>query len=244
MLFDLKGRRKRVVQITYVGLALLMGGGLVLSGIGSSASGGLLDALVGNGSSSSSSDAKKPLQKKVDAAEARLATNPKDRAALAELVRAHFGLAGLEQSDNGQTVSLSKTGQEEMVKAEQAWGRYIDTDPPQIDQGLAATVLAIYDSGAVPLPSDDKDKKSRYVRPARDLAEQANTKEAYIKLVSVATKAGDTRTAALAERKALSFAATKDDRATTKEQIAAEKQAAAPTPPAGGNGAAPPAGGP
>jgi hypothetical protein len=243
MLFDLKGRRKRVVQITYVGLALLMGGGLVLSGVGSSASGGLLDALVGNGSSSSS-DAKKPLQKRVDAAQARLALHPNDRTALADLVRSHFGLAGLEQTDNGQTISLSKTGQEEMVKAEQAWGRYIDTNPDQIDQGLAATALAIYDSGAVPLPSAQKDKNARYVRPAADLAEQTNTKDGYIKLVQVATKAGDTRTAALAERKALSFAASKDEKATIKEQIDATKQAAAPAPAAGGNGAAPPAGGP
>jgi hypothetical protein len=244
MLFDLRGRRRRVVQVTYVGLAVLIGGGLVLSGVGSSASGGLLDALSGNGSSSSTGDAKKPLQKRVDAAEARLAANPKDRQALADLVRSHFGLAGLEQKDDGQNVTLSKTGQQEMLKAEQAWGRYIATDPERIDPGLAATALAIYDSGAVPLPSDQKDKNERYVRPASDLAEQTNTKDAYINLVKVATKAGDTRTAGLAERKALSFAATKDDRATIQEQIDATKQAASPTPPAGGNGAAPPTGGP
>jgi hypothetical protein len=131
-----------------------------------------------------------------------------------------------------------------MTKAEQAWGRYIDTNPKQIDPGIAATVLAIYDSGVVPLPSDQKVKNARYVRPAADLAEQTNTKEAYIKLVQVATKAGDTRTAALAERKALSFAASKDEKATIKEQIDAIKQSAAPAPAAGGNGAAPPAGGP
>jgi hypothetical protein len=243
MLFDLKGRRKRVVQVTYIGLALLMGGGLVLTGVGSSASGGLLDALVGN-DSGTTSDAKKPLQKRVDTAEARLAQNPKDQAALIDLVRAHFALAGLEQSDDGQTVSLTDTGKQEMTEAEQAWGRYIDTNPKQIDPGIAATVLAIYDSGVVPLPSDQKVKNARYVRPAADLAEQTNTKEAYIKLVQVATKAGDTRTAALAERKALSFAASKDEKATIKEQIDAIKQSAAPAPAAGGNGAAPPAGGP
>ena len=241
MLFDLKGRRRRVVQVTYVGLALLMGGGLVLSGVGSSASGGLLDALLGN-DSSSSGDAKKPLQKRVDAAEKTLAANPKDQRALADLVRAHFGLAGLEQSDDGQQVTLSDTGKREMTEAERAWGRYIDTDPGQIDQGLAATALAIYDSGAVPLPSDQKLKNARYVRPASDIAEQTNTKDAYINLVKVATRAGDTRTAGLAERKALSFAASKDDRTTTQTQIDAIKQAAMPSSGAGGSGAAPPAG--
>ena len=244
MLFDLQGRRRRVVQVTYVGLAVLMGGGLVLSGIGSDAGGGILDAIVGNDGSSSSDDAKKPLQNRVDAAEKTLSTNPKDRAALASLVRAHFALAGLEQSDDGQQVTLSDTGAAEMRKAEAAWGRYIATDPPRVDPGLAATVLAIYDSGAVPLPTDQKTKNERYVRPAADIAEQSNTKDAYIKLVQVATKAGDTRTAGLAERKALSFAATKDDRATTQEQIDAIKKSASPAPEAGGNGAAPPAGGP
>jgi hypothetical protein len=36
MLFDLRGRRRRVVQVTYLMLALLLGGGLVLFGIGGS----------------------------------------------------------------------------------------------------------------------------------------------------------------------------------------------------------------
>jgi len=34
MLFDLHGRRRRVVQATYLALAVLMGGGLVLFGVG------------------------------------------------------------------------------------------------------------------------------------------------------------------------------------------------------------------
>jgi hypothetical protein len=244
MLFDLKGRRKRVVQVTYVGLALLMGGGLVLSGIGSSASGGLLDALVGGGGGGGSNDAKKPLEKQVKQADAVLATHPGDRAALAKLMRAHFGLAGLEQNDDGSgQISISDKGREEMAAAEQAWGRYVETKPEKIDTGLAATALAIYN--IVPLPKDQKDKTARYVQPAQAIAAQENNKDAYITLVQVATRAGDTRTAGLAERKALSFAATKDDRATIKQQIDAIKQSASQSASgAGGNGAAPPAGGP
>src|SRR2546427_7007516 len=48
MLFDLKGKRKRVVQVTYVALAVLFGGSLVLFGTGSSVSGGLIDAITGH----------------------------------------------------------------------------------------------------------------------------------------------------------------------------------------------------
>ena len=44
MLFDLQGKRRRLVQAVYLMLAVLMGGGLVLFGIGGDVSGGLFDA--------------------------------------------------------------------------------------------------------------------------------------------------------------------------------------------------------
>jgi hypothetical protein len=248
MLFDLKGRRRRVVQVTYVGLAVLMGGGLVLSGIGSSASGGLLDALVGGGNNSSQDDAKKPFNNQIKVAQAKLAANPKDQAALATLVRAHFGLAGLEQdqSDDGSQVSISDKGIAEMRKAADAWKRYMATNPEKIDTGLAATAIQIY--RVIGLPESQNDKNELVVAPARAIAEQENTVDAYIRLVAVATQAGDTRTAGLAERKALSFAKSKEEKATIKERIATEKAAAQQQQQsasgAGGNGAAPPAGGP
>src|SRR3954465_1265706 len=56
MLFDLKGKRRRFVQATYLSLAVLMGGGLVLFGIGGGTNGGLLDTIRGKGSRSTSSD--------------------------------------------------------------------------------------------------------------------------------------------------------------------------------------------
>jgi hypothetical protein len=245
MLFDLQGRRRRVVQVTYVGLALLMGGGLVLSGIGSDASGGLLDAFIGGDDGVDKSESQKPFNNQIKAAEAKLRTSPEDQAALAALVRAHFGLAGLEQeqSDDGTQVSISDKGIEEMRKAGDAWKRYIATDPERIDTGLAATALQIY--RVIGLPQDQKDKNELYVGPARAIAEQQNTVDAYIRLVAVATEAGDTRTAQLAERKALSFAQSKDEEATIKERIETEKASAtSQASGAGGNGAAPPAGGP
>ena len=57
MLFDLRGRgRRRTVQVIYATLAILLGGGLVLFGIGGGTNGGLFDAIGGNGSSSTSTD--------------------------------------------------------------------------------------------------------------------------------------------------------------------------------------------
>ena len=52
MLFDLRSRgRRRTVQAVYLGLAILMGGGLVLFGVGAgNGLGGLLNAFTGKGS--------------------------------------------------------------------------------------------------------------------------------------------------------------------------------------------------
>ena len=57
MLFDLKGKRKRLVQVVYVGLAILFGGGLVLFGVGGNVSGGLIDAFSGGGGGSANTSA-------------------------------------------------------------------------------------------------------------------------------------------------------------------------------------------
>ena len=238
MLFDLQGKRRRVVVVVYAGLAFLMGGGLVLSGIGSDASGGLLDAFVG-GDSADEGDARKPFENQIKDADARLRTNPEDQAALATLVRAHFGLAGLQQQEqDGIPVGYTEDGRKELQRADEAWGRYIATEPDRIDQGLAATALQIYDPLGLGPPTD---KPEKYVLPAREIAEQQNTPEAYIKLVEVATVAGDTRTAGLAERKALSFAQSKDEKATLKERIETAKAASAQQ---GADGAAPTPSGP
>ena len=53
MLFDLRSRgRRRTVQAVYLFLAILIGGGLVLFGVGAgNGLGGLLNGLTGSGSS-------------------------------------------------------------------------------------------------------------------------------------------------------------------------------------------------
>ncbi len=60
MLFDLKGKRRRAVQGTYLTLAVLMGAGLVLFGVGSSTSGGLGNLFGSNGSGSSKTATRAP----------------------------------------------------------------------------------------------------------------------------------------------------------------------------------------
>src|SRR3954452_10710929 len=99
MIFDLRGKRRRTVQATYLALAVLMGAGLVFFGIGSSVSGGLSD-LFGGGRGDANS-ATKSVQKKIAADEKKLEANPNDSAALADLVRSHYQLASTTADSSG-----------------------------------------------------------------------------------------------------------------------------------------------
>src|ERR1700710_2650228 len=92
MLFDLRGRgRRRTVQVIYLSLAILMGGGLVLFGIGGATNGGLIDAIQGGSGSTNGTDV---FQKRVDAVQKRTLANPQDKAAWAQLAGLRFQLAG------------------------------------------------------------------------------------------------------------------------------------------------------
>src|SRR5918992_5964954 len=91
MLFDLRGRRRRAVQATYLTLAVLMGGGLVFFGIGGDVSGGLFDAFSERSGNTSGSD--ETFEERRDEANERLRVNPRDQEALKLLVRANYQLA-------------------------------------------------------------------------------------------------------------------------------------------------------
>src|SRR5204863_1179461 len=92
MLFDLQGKRRRMVQATYLVLAVLMGGGLVLFGIGSgNISGGLFDAITGKNSNSGAGNS--GVSKRITADQKALTVNPKNTTALADLIRSHYQLA-------------------------------------------------------------------------------------------------------------------------------------------------------
>src|SRR4051794_33126154 len=95
MLFDLQSRgRKNFVKVIYLGLAVLMGGGLVLFGIGTgTGGGGLLDVFTGGGSSTS---AQVSSSEKRASREGRL--HPPDPQAGAALTRARYQTAGLGEN--------------------------------------------------------------------------------------------------------------------------------------------------
>src|SRR5215210_3501003 len=97
MLFDLRGKRRRAVQATYLTLAQLMGGGLVFFGIGGDVSGGLFDAFSERGGSGSGNEA---VDKRIDKNKKRAAAGSEP--AMKELVRDYYQLA-TTQTDPSST---------------------------------------------------------------------------------------------------------------------------------------------
>src|SRR5690242_12212613 len=137
MLFDLKGKRRRAVQGTYLTLAILMGAGLVLFGIGSSTSGGLGDLFNGGNGSNKGNQV---VQNRIKAANRTLATQPKNLAALGILVRSHHQLAtsNADQQGNFQPKAIP-----DLQHTTQAWQRYYAaTQKP--DTGLAQVAVQAY----------------------------------------------------------------------------------------------------
>src|SRR4051812_6998969 len=121
MLFDLRGRgRRRAVQVIYLGLAILMGGGLVLFGVGGATSGGLLDAFTSDSGSTSTSDV---FKKRVEAAEKAVKLHPESAKAWADMTRVRVQEAGGE-IDNAKGVYNDK-GKDDLRLASAAWARHL-----------------------------------------------------------------------------------------------------------------------
>ena len=228
MLFDLRGRRRRAVQVTYASLAILMGLGLIGFGIGSDAAGGLADIFTGD-DGADVSDANKETQKRIDSANDKLKANPKDQAALIQLVRGHYTIAAGEASSEDGT--FSDKGKDELKKASDAWKRYLALKPEKVDPDVAVLMMQAYSPAALNLPAEG-------ATAAEIVAEQRGDPSSYVQLVQFASLAGQKRKADLAAEKALEVAAP-EERKAVKDAIEQAKASAA-QPPEGG-GAQPPA---
>ena len=211
MLFDLRGRRRRAVQVTYLLLALLMGGGLVLFGVGGSVSGGLLDAFKGGGGGSSGDSA---LRDKVKKEEERLAKTPQSEVVLQNLVRDYYSLA-TSQRQSG-TIGFPDDAKDELQKAADYWQRYTTTVKGDPSPEAARYALQVYDVSALNKPKEAQ-------TAAAILAKDSNDTASYLRLVSYAALAGDKRTADLAAKKAVDLAP-KAQRKQVKQQAEALKK--------------------
>jgi tetratricopeptide (TPR) repeat protein len=217
MLFDLRGRgRRRTVQFIYLGLAILMGGGLVLFGVGGGGNGGLLDAFKdSNGSTSNSA----VFEKNVTAAEKAVRLRPRDAAAWEKLARVRFNEASGTGFDQSQGV-FTAAGKATLAKADAAWTRALTlTDNP--DPNLARQMVQVYGTAGLNEPAKAV-AAFEIVLPTVT----PPTGQVYANYATLAYAAGQTRKAELASAKALKLAST-DDREQIKAQIDAAKAASA-----------------
>ncbi len=206
MLFDLRSKgRRRTVQAVYLGLAVLMGGGLVLFGVGTgTGGGGLLNAFSGN--SSNQQGAVLSSQEKAALKQTKL--HPDSAAAWAALISARWENAS-STGFNSSTDTYTAAGKKELANTTAAWQRYLQlTKSPDADLAtLAAEAYA---------------QLSQYSEAAGAwqivAAATPNEAKGYECLAASAYAGGETRVGDLALNKALSLTA-KAEQATLKAQI-------------------------
>src|SRR4051812_43958423 len=152
MLFDLRAPgRRRTIQVVYVILAILMGGGLILFGIGGNTSGGLIDAITGNGSGGGTS-AEKLASDKVEKAETRVKTQPQSAVAWAALAKAQYQQAGLQQDDT--TGQYTDEGKQHLREAARSWSRYTALAGEKPDPSLATLMTQAFLPDALNKPEE------------------------------------------------------------------------------------------
>jgi hypothetical protein len=141
MLFDLERRgRKNFIRFIYLSLALLLGGGLVLFGIGTGLPGsGLVDVFSGSGTDAT-------VQVTAEEKRAKRATerNPRDVEAWADLTRARFQTAGFGGNYDETQQVFTDSGREKLAQAATAWQHYLRLDPDPLDVGLARLMANAY----------------------------------------------------------------------------------------------------
>ena len=215
MLFDLRGTgRRRTVKIVYVTLAILMGGGLVLFGIGGSGalSGGLLDAIT---ESSGTGGRQHGAPRHRGAAGRGRGPPGPDGATWAAVARARYNLANAGENFDQATGNYTDAGAEQLRAAGRAWEESLELAGENPDPRVASLMVQAY--AAV----GDLDKATL---AQEVIAEDRNSAGAYATLAQVAYEAGQTRKGDLAADKALELT-DPDMREALKGQLDQAKQA-------------------
>lgn len=228
MLFDLRSRgRRRLVQVVYLGLAILMGGGLVLFGIGGDVQGGLFDAFR---EESGQDSGNQQIQQRLQQAEAAARRNPRAPQAWATLTRERYRAAAAGDGFDQNTREFTAPGRQRLRGTAQAWERYLALDPPRVDDRLAALMVEAYSAAGLNRPPDAV-KALDVLIDRRGPSSDLFTRRSILNY-----QAGQSRQGDLAARRAVELADPEDRTVVRRElrQIKAQFQQAA----AQGGGAA------
>ena len=224
MVFDTRGRRKRVIQVVYAGLALVM----VLSLFTVVGPVSFTD-LFGGGSSSSSSSS--IFDDQVQRLEKQLRKNPNDQGTLAALVRARYNAANAQierDPASGQVTGISEDGIAEFSRAGKAWEQYLKTNPkPPSPSAAQFAAQAYFYAAATGTVLEFKDNIKSAAKAQAVLAKARPTLNSYVTLARYQAFAGDSAGAKQSGAKAVSLAP-KAQQQTVKQVVAqTEKQGAA-----------------
>ncbi len=217
MLFDLRGKgRRRTIKVIYLGLAFLMGGGLVLLGIGGDVNGGLLNAVTGAPAGDTGEERYK---KQAADALARTQRNPQDAKAWSDLTRARIQVATSGDRYNSANDTYTEEGKQRLRLATQSWEKYLELDDPDkearssLASRMVRTFVALGDL-------------TQAARAQEIIAEDRQSVGAYSQLAVLSYQAGQTRKGDLAAAKAVDLA-DKDERKELKESLEQAKSQAA-----------------
>ena len=217
MLFDLRGAgRRTTIKVVYLTLALLMGGGLVLFGIGGDVSGGLVDAITERSGTTDTGTGR--YEDRVRTAERATQADPKDAEAWAALARARYQLANAGDNFDQSTGQYAAAGKAELTQATRAWERHLALDPKQPDDGVASLMVQAYSQFGINDPV-------KAVAAQEVIAEARPKSATFANLAVLAYQAGQTRKGDLATERAVDLADA-DDRKTLRSELKSAKEQA------------------
>jgi hypothetical protein len=209
MLFDLRGRgRRTTVRVVYMGLALLLGVGLVGFGIGGGfGGGGFLNAASQNEGANSAS-----FSSQIKKYQKLTTQQPGNASAWENLLRAQLHEAGGEAYVTPSGALTSK-GHELFAQAAQTWSSYVALNPKPSPE-LAQLMLRVFGEEGLNKPSEE-------VKVLLIVVAAKPTNVAYYaQLARYAYLAHNTRVGDLAAAKAVGLAPTAQQ-ARLKSELAA-----------------------
>jgi hypothetical protein len=214
MLFDLRGRhRRRLVKFIYIGLAVLIGLGLVGFGIGGGLGGGGIFSAANAPEGSSGAS----FQNQIKKYRKQTQTQPQNPAGWENLAKALLHEAGKEEFTNPNTGVITSKGKQLFKQASEAWSGYVALNPPKPSPELAQLIVRIYGEEGLNEPAKAVEALQIVV------AARPESAAYYAQLAEFAYKAKNERVGDLAAEKAVSLAPAAE-RARVKTELAEVKK--------------------
>ena len=199
MLFDLQGRRKTAIKAIYLGLAILLAGGLVLFGIGSNVSGGLSDVFTGGGGDGE-------YEKAVEEAQTAVTADPDSKEAWEELIASRYSLAGLGWNEESQ--SFDSDGLKQLDLMLKDWQKYQKLAGEKPDLDTTSYAVNAYVA---------KEDAKGALKAQTIIVELQPNAGNYLALMRFALSAGDSRIADASAIQATELATKDQEKAVARE---------------------------